>query len=187
MGMQVWGGLCQTRSGHVSACWAQDWEQGPRQAPGRWMRVDEIWLGPQDDWHSSLFLFQSALGFEYKGEVEKHSSQKGKSMGMFGPLMLTHFLFSWYPVLSAVEQPPLLSSCLQIPILSHSALWLHCLLSCNHLSAVYPSCLSVMLCCVLTEQRGHPYTHLVTNGWLSHSFKSPSEKLLQRVPNHCRI
>ena len=31
------------------------------------------------------FLFQSALGFEYKGEVEKHSSQKGKSMGTCGP------------------------------------------------------------------------------------------------------
>ncbi|KFQ21903.1 Hematopoietic lineage cell-specific protein, partial [Merops nubicus] len=26
---------------------------------------------------------QSALGFEYKGEVEKHSSQKGKCMGMY--------------------------------------------------------------------------------------------------------
>ncbi|NXU17975.1 HCLS1 protein, partial [Pardalotus punctatus] len=26
---------------------------------------------------------QSALGFEYKGEVEKHSSQKGKSMGTY--------------------------------------------------------------------------------------------------------
>lgn len=38
-------------------------------------------VGPNPQ-HNAIpsFVFQSALGFEYKGEVEKHSSQKGKSM-----------------------------------------------------------------------------------------------------------
>lgn len=42
-------------------------------------------LMPNSVTHVILFLFQSAVGFEYQGKTEKHPSQKGK-VGRWSPL-----------------------------------------------------------------------------------------------------
>lgn len=112
------------------------------------------------------FLFQSALGFEYKGEVEKHSSQKGKSMGTCGPfilcpasLLLPISCAVCCGTVSFVYPPPV--TCLRF------------LFPVSHLCRPIPCCpvttlllyilLASMFCSdgndIVAEQRRHPHTH----------------------------
>lgn len=125
-------------------------------------------------------LFQSALGFEYKGEVEKHSSQKGKSMGTCGCLTLGQLLLcSRYPALSALAQSPSVTYfTFPFPVTCRS------LLSCHHPSVVRSACPHVFLCWEPRLSRGDTPTCTPTGCSCCLSSQSP-EQLLQREPRHC--
>lgn len=114
------------------------------------------------------------MGFEYKGEVEKHSSQKGKSMGVRGPLSLCPA--SVLPPMScavccaqAASLPAFVTRCrFLFPV---SPLQPHSLLSC-HTFWVY----IVPAFCVdanhgMAEQGRRPHVH-PTGGWCSLPLKS---------------